>query len=154
MTPTELLLQNSATAVTQNTGIGADSANVVLIKEPFDESRELEYADLTLADFTGSGPIAVESAGALYWDSSRQQYYVRLIPPAGGWSWQTASPGVNLPQTIYGFAITQTGLGGPYLLATHRLEEPRLLQEMGEEISIDDVEMPISKFMFTRDNPV
>lgn len=78
---------------------------MALVKATFIPSEELAFADLTLADFDGSTPLAT-AAGAPPegLDPATTDSIIDLKAPAGGFRWETTGV-TNLPQTIYGYAL-------------------------------------------------
>jgi hypothetical protein len=64
---------------------------------------------------------------------------ITIVEPLGGWRFVT-SDAVNLPQTIYGYALFDS-TGGPDLLASQLLPEPITLVAAGQEINLDTVKL-------------
>ena len=83
----------------------ADANIVVLIMEPFTPSETLDGSTLVPATFDGSAPLeAVLGTQAEGLDPSNSDAIITILPPAGGWRWETTGT-TDLPQTIYGFAL-------------------------------------------------
>lgn len=139
MTPTQLILDALQTLLAEDVGTLAAAAvkHVHLIKEAFTPSAETDFTALDEADFTGStaknAPAGNQSA---YRDPTTGQLVVELIPPAGGWHWQ-ATDGVNLPQTIYGWCLTDLANGDTF--GSGLFDEPILLQQAGDGLDIASV---------------
>lgn len=108
---------------------------MALIKEPFTPSPGLAIGDLTLADFDGSTPLNVgvgtQPEGL---DPATGDSIITMIPPAGGWRWETTGV-TNLPQTIYGVALTTDT--GAALLATYALATPVTLTAVNQIVQLD-----------------
>lgn len=114
---------------------------LVLIKEAFTPSENLVLGSLTLADFTGSTPIAgVAGNQQTGIDPATGDQIVTIRPPVGGYRWITADA-VNLPQTIFGYALVNNAAS--VLLAVETLPTPLTLQGAGEEISLGPIQMTI-----------
>jgi hypothetical protein len=118
------------------------NANVVaLIKANFAPTENLVIGDLTLADFTGSTPLAcglgTQPAGV---DPITGDQVIDLKDPVGGWRWETTNT-ANLPQTIYGYALATDSLVA--LLAVQLLPTPITLQAAGEAINLGVADMTI-----------
>lgn len=126
---------------------GSSAPYMALVMMPFTPGPTLVLSDLTLATFTGN---AAKVAGAVvpvfYSDPSTGDYIGLLVEPAGGWKW-TPSDGVNLPQTIYGYACLNNAKDT--LLATQLFDPPLLITAPGQLITIGDVEFRVnSQFIF------
>jgi hypothetical protein len=83
----------------------AAAGSAALIAAPFGYNENVAFADLTLATFTGSTPLAMttgdQQAGV---DPLSGQQKVTVLAPAGGWRWEcTAAP--TPAQVIYGIAL-------------------------------------------------
>jgi hypothetical protein len=114
---------------------------IALIKAPFTLSETLVLAGLTLADFNGSTPIAGAAGAQLVGiDPATQDQVITIKDPAGGYRWITGSL-LNLPQTIYGFALIDNA--GATLLGVELLPTPLALQAIGQFIDIGPVAMNI-----------
>lgn len=112
---------------------------IALVKAPFNVNEDLVLGTLTLADFTGSTPIAgatgTQQAGV---DPVTGQQKVTVLTPVGGWRWETADL-VHLPQTIYGFVLLNDA--GDTLLGAELLPAGTLLQTAGQFIDLGAVEL-------------
>ena len=102
-------------------------------------NEDLAIGDLTEATFTGATALAGSTGSQeVGVDPRTQQQVVEIKAPVGGYRWITADA-VNLPQTIYGFYLTDTT--GATLLAAGQLPIPLTLQAAGQFVSIDPVIM-------------
>jgi len=107
---------------------------IVLVKAPFTPAPETVIGDLTLADFDGYAPLAVNSAtAAVFQDPATGDWLIQLDEPAGGWTWITTGA-TNLPQTIHGFGLTNST--GATLYGSELLDEPVELTASGQGIDI------------------
>ena len=80
--------------------------HVHLIQAPFVPGDTTDFTALVEADFTGStAKAAGVGACQTFNDPVTQQLAIQLNEPVGGWHWK-ATDAVNLPQTIYGYAVT------------------------------------------------
>jgi hypothetical protein len=123
MTPSATLQSDIATLLAHDTGTlaAATAVNIHLAQNPFVPSPSLALASLTEANFTGYAALAGTSGNQnVYQDPLSGLQTVELIPPAGGWHFATTGVS-NLPQTIYGWYVTDhlnAVLYGSGLLAT------------------------------------
>ena len=132
------LLSTDTTTLDQS----ADANVIALVMGPFVNVEDLVIGSLTLATFTGATPIAaVLGAQQVGVDPATGNQVITIVPPSGGWRWQTTD-GANLPQTIYGYALVTNGLAT--LLAAERLTTPITLSTAGEEINLGEVDITIS----------
>jgi hypothetical protein len=96
--------------------------------------ENLVLGDLTAADFDGYAAIASpNAAGQVAVDPVTGDQIVTVNEAAGGWRWETTGL-TNLPQTIFGFALTNAA--GAVLLAIEALPVPVTLTASGQEINI------------------
>lgn len=111
-----------------------DANHMVLIKNEFTSSEATAIGSLEFADFDGSTPVAVgtgtQPEGL---DPNTSDAIINLKPPAGGFRWETTGV-TNLPQTVYGFALTDNA--GTTLLATERLQTPILLTAVNQVVNL------------------
>lgn len=79
---------------------------VHLIKTAFVPSESTAFADLTEATFVGGQAKSSGVGGQQsFRDTISGSRVVQLLEPSGGWHWQ-ATAGTNLPEVIFGFAVT------------------------------------------------
>jgi len=113
----------------------AANANVIaLVKADFNLNEELEVADLTLATFTGSTPLAgglgTPNVGN---DPLTGEQVITLEDPAGGWRWEcTVDPAPA--ETIYGYALLNQALTEVW--CAQKFSTPMTISEAGQEITI------------------
>jgi len=120
---------------------------VALIKLPFTPSPARVLGDLTLADFTGSTPLhAASAATQVTSDPFSGSVVLQVREPAGGWHWVTGDA-VNLPQTIYGYALLSSDLAT--LIATAALNTPIPLTGAGQGIDIGQVRVVLAQGGFS-----
>jgi len=119
----------------------AAATKIALVKEAFTPDENLAIGDLTLADFTGSTPLALGAGTQLAGnDPETGDQRVTMKDPAGGLRWESTNT-ANLPQTIYGFALTDNA--GTGLLATELLPNPLTITEAGQEVTIGSARFTI-----------
>ena len=110
------LLAHDATTLANMTAM-----HVHLAKQAFTPSRGLDVTTLVEATFSGYTALQPTAGNQLeYNDPLTALETVELIPPAGGWHFQTTGT-TDLPQTIYGWYLTDhtdAVLYGSGLLAT------------------------------------
>lgn len=115
----------------------ADPNHVVLVKNEFTPGEGAVIGDLTLADFDGSAALecglGTQPEGL---DPANADALITFVPPAGGWRWETTGV-TNLPQTIYGFALTNEA--ETTLFACARLPTPITLTAVNQVVSLGDL---------------
>lgn len=122
----------------------AATNKVRLVIADFTPNENMAYADLTVATFTGSTALAA-ALGAQQdgLDPITGDQVVTMVEPLGGWRWITVDA-VNLPQTVYGWALCDE-IGPPVLLALGKFPEPIALTIAGQEIRIPSVNFRINQ---------
>lgn len=110
---------------------------VVPIKAPYTYSPDMALADLTLADFDGSTPIAQSAVPSTYTDPLTGDAIIAITAPAGGFQWVTSGV-TNLPQSIYGYALTNAA-GSVLVAVTDPLTTPLPLTETGQGIDAGEI---------------
>lgn len=108
-TPTNTLLDRMAVLLAQDTTTLAPAAlnvKVHLAQNSFTPAAGLALASFTEANFTGYAALNAGTGNQQeFQDPATANRIIQLLEPAGGWHW--ASTGTaNLPQTIYGYYIT------------------------------------------------
>lgn len=84
----------------------ATALKVHLASAAFTPSLGTTIASLTEATFVGYTAISAVVGNALQWsDPLTGQLVCEMSPPAGGWHW-ACSGGTGLPQTIYGWWLS------------------------------------------------
>jgi len=118
-----------------------DALHVHLIKSAFTPTQETALADLTQADFGGYADIAAEAGTQqTFRDPVTGQLVIQMEEPVGGWHWQATS-GANLPQTIYGFVLTDNADAVTY--GSQLLDTPVTLTDSGDAVDIGQVRFNI-----------
>lgn len=115
----------------------ANACQVHLVMANFTPSEQLVASDLTFATFDGSTALAAgvgTQPEAL--DPNTNDAIIDILSPVGGWRWETTGV-TNLPQTIYGFALTD--MAGTTLYASAKLATPVTLSAINQRIELDEV---------------
>lgn len=149
MIPTKALLDSMAVSLSTDAAFLAEVAlvEVILLKAPFVPLPSTLIADLTLADFDGYAAIPVSSATAqVFTDPNTGEQIIQLVEPAGGWHWETTG-NTNLPQTIYGFGVTNDA--GTDLWGSDLLPAPIILTAAAQGVDIDQVRFRLSASALT-----
>lgn len=135
-------LQLGVLLAADTTTLAPATANkIALIKAPFTPQESLVVADLTLADFGGSTPIAgAAGAQAVAIDPATGDQIITIKDPAGGYRWVTTNL-TNLPQTIYGYCLLDTTLAT--LLAVQTIPTPVGLTAVGQQVDLGTVAMTL-----------
>ena len=142
MLPMKALRLALGTSLAANTSFLAPAVDpnvVALIMSDFTENEDLVVGDVDLANFTGSQPI--EGDTGAQWtgqDPITGQQIIRIKVSTGGWRWETADS-VNLPQTIYGYALLKNDLS--VMHAIKKFATPIPLTNADQEVNIDDVDL-------------
>jgi len=105
----DMMQKLAASTLTMNTtgGIKLD-----LLAAPFTPGPNFTLANGTLATFDGYAPVVAASPPQQSVDPATGQLIISLVPPVGGFYWETTG-GSNLPQTIHGFVATTNGTTVP-----------------------------------------
>lgn len=112
----------------------ANANKIALVKASFTPGPNLAIADLTFADFDGSTPILGTTGAQLESvDPQTGDFLIDIKPPAGGYRWETTGV-TNLPQTIYGFALTNNA--GTVLLAAETFSSPINLTAINQSVDV------------------
>lgn len=145
MIPTRLFLDSIGLLLAADPNGFADPTTFLLvtpIMNAFTPGPDITLADLTVATFTGGGgKHALDATPNLFVDPNTGEQIVQASEPAGGWHWQTTDA-VNLPQTIYGYMVTDHT--GANLLGTQLFDVPIPLSASGEGFDIGQVQIRIS----------
>jgi len=138
MIPTLAIREKAMQLLAADTATLAPAANACkasLIREPFTPLESLALGDLTLADFDGSTALlagtGTQPEGL---DPATSDSIITILAPAGGWRWETTGV-TNLPQTIYGVALTDNGI--TTLFATAALATPITLTATNQVVNLD-----------------
>jgi len=102
----ESAVQSLLAADTTTLAPAVNALHVHLIQAPFTPDSDTDFTTLTEADFTG-GAAKAAGVGACqtFSDPITLQLAIQLNEPVGGWHWK-ATALTNLPQTIYGYVVT------------------------------------------------
>jgi len=113
----------------------ATLGNVVPLKSSYTPAIGLLFGDIDVADFTpvGTIPLVQSAVPNASIDPSTGDPMLTVVPPAGGWYWETADA-VNLPQLIYGYAILNAA-GDTLIAVTEPLDDPLELAGAGESLN-------------------
>lgn len=140
MYPTSLYVSFLA-AVGMDGGLHPSSPDVptdiTLIQAPFTPGLDVNIGNLSLANFTGSGALSSNTS----WsgpniDPTTRSRYITYPSAIGGNTWLVGDT-VNLPQTIYGYVVSEHGTNNTF--GSHLLPTPITLQEPGDQIDIGPV---------------
>lgn len=144
MKPVNFLLDAFAAALGATTVTFGPSLSEALfwipIKSDFTPGPTLVLANTDIADFDGSTAKTIASAARTATinplTGNRQ---IVLPPPAGGIAWTTTGT-TNLPQTIYGVALSISGtdVTDEKLYAATKFEEPVVLTAAGQLFESED----------------
>jgi len=119
----------------------ADANVIALVMNEIAPGEALTFADLVLATFDGSTPIAVglgtQPTGENPFTAAE---VISLKQPVGGFRWETTGV-TNLPQTIYGYVLLNDALDT--LLASDLLDTPVTLTAVDQVIDIGAAEMQL-----------
>lgn len=144
MLPTRTVRQRIGTLLAADASSLApatDANKIALVQNDFTPNQDLVAANLDLADFDGSTPIAgATGAQQTGLDPVTGQQIITIKDPAGGYRWITTGV-TNLPQTIYGFALLSNDLST--LIAMEKLTEPVTLTASGQVINLGSANMTI-----------
>lgn len=109
MQPTNALLQEMATLLATDPASLAPATDALFIHlsaSPFSPSLETDLTDITAPTFTGyAAKSPVVGAQPKWKDPATGEWIIQLKPPAGGFVWVTTDA-VGLPQTIFGYVVT------------------------------------------------
>jgi len=124
-------------ADTNNLSQAANALKVFPIKAAFVPGPDLDTALLSKADFDGSTALLVGlNDQDTYFDPVSGQYKIKLIEPAGGWTWECTGT-TNLPQTIHGYLVTKND--GTTLIGSDLISPTVLLQNTGDGFSLPPI---------------
>jgi hypothetical protein len=142
--PSQALLNRlSALLATDTTTLApaAGGVKVHLAQNAFAPSLSLALGSLTEANFTGyAALLAAVGNQQNFQDPVTGNGVVQLVEPLGGWHWATTGT-ANLPQTIYGFYVTDNGSATLYGSAL--FSAPITLTASGQGIDIAQVRFAV-----------
>jgi len=141
MQPTQAIVNSLASLLAADVAFMAAAAvkNVHLVKAPFTPDLTTDWTAMTAdeADFDGYA-VKTAAAGAQqsFTNPITNERVAQFIEPAGGWHWETTGV-TNLPQTIYGFVVTD--LADAVTLGSALLDEPVELTAADQAIDVDQL---------------
>jgi len=131
--PMQLLAADTATFDKTDSG----EQQLHLAKAAFTPSPNIVFSDFVEADFNGYAPIpAVAHSADWTTDPLTGAQIVELPPPELGWRWETGSA-ANLPQTIYGWYLTQ--VDDETMVGCQLFDTPIVLTAASQVIIVDRV---------------
>jgi len=141
MQPTNTILLSLAELVAGDVANLAAAAvkHVHLIKDPWTPANDTDFTTLVAADFDGYTELnAAAGAQQAFTDPLTGERIVQLIEPLGGWHWEVSGV-TNLPQTIYGYAVTD--LADTDTFGSALLDTPITLLGVGEAVDLPNVRL-------------
>lgn len=146
MQPTQVMLNELATLLANDTATLAPATlpvKVHLIIASFVPSLTTDFTTLTEATFTGgSAKSAGTGAQQSFRDPVSGNLVIQLLEPAGGWHW-AASANTLLPQTVYGYAVTDNA--GAVTYGSNLFPAPVLISATGDGVDISEVRFFLSQ---------
>lgn len=132
-------LQDLLAADTATLAPAVNANKVHLSMTTFLPGQERVVGDFTEATFTGATALlAGTGTQQTFLNPLNGERIIQLKEPAGGWHWQ-ASDAVNLPQTIYGYWVTDNTSAD--LLGCELLPEPITLNNAGDAVDLPNIRM-------------
>ena len=145
MVPSQALIDQIAAllATDADTLAPATNANKVrLVVTPFTPAPGLDIASLTFANFDGGAPIAGETGDQpIHIDPATGEWIITMKEPLGGWAWKVTGV-TNLPQTVYGYALTDSA--GMTLLGSAVLPTPVGLTAVAQGLDLGEVSFRVN----------
>jgi hypothetical protein len=142
MTPGQTLINRMVNLLASDATTLAPAANAVkvhLASAAFVPSPALIVGNFTEATFVGyAALLAGLNAQQVFFDPSTGNQIIQLIDPAGGWHWQTTGA-AGLPQTIYGWYVTDNGVATVY--GSQLLSAPLTLTVSGQGVDVSFVRL-------------
>lgn len=139
MNPTQEILDAAATLLAADTATLDAVADVelILFQNNVTPTPATVVGDLTPCTFDGYAAKAkAASAPTVSTDPATGDKLIRIPDPAGGWTWQTTGV-TNLPQTVYGYALTDAT--GADLYGVKLFDTPVVLTGTGQDVVVGDV---------------
>jgi hypothetical protein len=149
MTPTRVLQEAIATLLQNDTTTlaAALALNLHLAKNPFVPSPSMDLTSFVEANFNGYAALPFQTGVQLKYDDPVSGLItVEMKPPTGGYHFLTTGVG-NLPQTIYGYYITDNA--NAVLYGALLFDSGITLQASGQGFDV-----PVSKFAFVNNSPI
>lgn len=146
MQPTQTMLNDLATLLGTDTGSLAPATGGVkvhLIIANFTPGLTTDFTTLTEATFTGgAAKLAGTGPQQVFRDPISGDQIVQLLEPVGGWHW-AASAGTLLPQTVYGYCVTDNA--SAITFGSNLFPTPILIQATGDGVDIPEVRFNLSQ---------
>lgn len=115
----------------------ADNLLVHLFQNDFSPNPAMEVSDFVEASFGGYDPITVVLGPCPQSnDPATGDSLMDIRPTSGGWLWEVSTT-TGIPQTIYGYYVTDEG--GSVLLGAERLLTPVTLTAVNDSVAIQRV---------------
>jgi hypothetical protein len=137
MVPTDVLLDswlNTLAADPSTIAPAALAVRIHLAKGAFVPAPGLAVAAFTEADFQGYAALlaglGTQQFFQLATDGTR---IIQLLEPAGGWHWEVTGV-LNLPQTIFGFYVTDNA--NVVLYGSELLAAPVVVQAINNNVDL------------------
>lgn len=150
MQPTNVILDAIANLLAADPTTLAPVANALhvhLAIAAFTPGPTLSVGDFTEATFTGGAALpAGVGACQEFTDPVTGQRIVQLNEPAGGWHWHCTA-GTGLPQTVYGYYVTDHA--DAVLYGCARLPANVTITASGQGLDVDQV-----RFTFLNTSPM
>jgi hypothetical protein len=117
------------------------NVKILLSKSAFTPGPGTAVGSITEADFDGYAPLEKDAAAPnVYTDPATGDFIIEIPPPAGGFSFETTGV-TNLPQTIFGWLLTDNAEAVVY---DSQLMSPQpLLTASGQGFSLAPVRIRI-----------
>lgn len=141
-----LMLATSALLERMADLLGADTVTLAapttfveihLSQTPFTPTPTVVPGDITPATFDGYAPLSAGSAATqVFVDPATGDVMLQMVEPLGGWTFQTSGV-TNLPQTIYGWILTDAA--GAVAHGSQLLDDPVTLDGVGQGFSVPRV---------------
>lgn len=148
MLPSRSIWENIQNLQAADTGTFANATamNLHLASAAFVPSLDLAIGSLTEATFTGYAAIAgVSGTQPTYYDIATGLRVIELKPPSGGWHF-ACTGSTSLPQTIYGYYLTDHT--NAILYGSALLPSPITLTASGQGFDLSPI-----KFAFSASSP-
>jgi hypothetical protein len=142
MQPTNVILDAMVNLLAADPATLAPAAlanHVHLSMTPFTPGPTLDIAGVTDATFNTYVPAnAGVGTQQEFIDPMTGLRNIQLLEPAGGWHWETGSA-ANLPQTIYGWFVTDNA--DAVMLGSALFSTPIVLTAAGQAVDIGNIRL-------------
>lgn len=150
MVPTTVLADSLMAAMAGDTASIAPAAlacHVHLIIEDFTPGPGTDFTALDEATYTGgadkSAGVGAQQDGQ---DPATGQRLVRLLEPAGGWTW-TCTVAPATPETVFGWVVTDNA--DAVTLGSGKLDVAVTVSAVGDMVTIDHIDLPFPAGLIT-----